>query len=75
MKRTLKILITSMFIIGCGIPDATKIETPQPLKVINMKYIGNGVCSIEVTSNNISSMYFKDSCNKYSVGDTITFKK
>jgi hypothetical protein len=74
MKRTLTLLIASVFIIGCGIPDSTKIE-PFECKITSIQYKGNGVCEYGYSINRGKYSYFKDSCNKYFVGDTITFKK
>jgi hypothetical protein len=74
MKRILTLLIASMFIIGCSIPDSTKIE-PFECKITSIQYKRNGLCEYGYSVNRGQYSYFKDSCNKYSVGDTITFKK
>jgi hypothetical protein len=74
MKRTLTLLIASMFIIGCSIPDSTKIE-PFECKITSVQYKGNNICEYGYIVNGGQYSYFKDNCNKYSVGDTITFKK
>jgi len=76
MKKLLTLLITSFVFIGCGNENSfVPTQTKSPIiKVIECKYYVNGLCNVTI-SNGENYIYIIDSCNKYSVGDTITFKK
>jgi len=66
MKRTLTLLIaTSMFFIGCGKNNGI---------IMTKAFMGRGVCKYEYYLGAEWVTTF-DSCNKYSVGDTIKFSK
>jgi hypothetical protein len=71
MKRKLTtLLIASMFIIGCK-NDYEIIESKYKTQEFRTAKLLNP-CICEYHTN---WRRFLDSCNKYSVGDTITFKK
>jgi hypothetical protein len=74
MNKLLTLLIASFVFIGCDIPDTTKLE-PFECKITSQTYKGNNICEYGYIVNRGQNFYFQDSCNKYSVGDTITFKK
>ena len=77
MKRTLTtLLIASMFIIGCTNNQSFPINSKSPLIVQYFESYDNKL-SLYLAFNDKGNnrIYFIDSCNKYSVGDTITFKK
>jgi len=67
MKKTLTLLIASVFIIGCGVGNTNH-------NIISKVFKNNGICGYYY-NDGFGTSYTEDSCNKYSVGDTITFKK
>jgi len=72
MKTILTLLIASMFIIGCGLKS--NLHNP----VITSKEIENYqlmICKYGYAIGDYNINFFIDSCNKYSVGDTLIFKK
>jgi thioredoxin-related protein len=72
MKRKLTtiLLIISMFFIGCN-QDYEVIEHIQKYTTSNTgTFLNPCICEFETNRRKLL-----DSCNKYNVGDTITFKK
>jgi hypothetical protein len=67
MKQTLTILLLSIIMIGCG-------EGNTKHQVISKIFKNNGICGYYY-NDGFGTSYTEDSCNKYFVGDSITFKK
>jgi len=76
MNKLTILLIASFVFIGCQSPSETNIIRS---KIFDRTYLGNVpppcICEYFYYSDRYTWQNFQDSCNKYSVGDTITFKK
>lgn len=65
MKKLTILLITFISFIGCRDGKSHIVESKR--------YLNNGICGYYY-NDGFGSPYTEDSCNKYSVGDTIIFK-
>jgi hypothetical protein len=74
-KTTTLLLIASVFIIGCG--EKPKIKNGTIISKSYFTQMSNdmpkGICRYAYWYG--EALEFNDSCNKYFIGDTITFKK
>ena len=75
MNKLTILLIASFVFIGCHSSEPNIIRS----KIFDRTYSGNVpppcICEYFYYSDRYTWQNFQDSCNKYSVGDTITFKK
>lgn len=75
MKKLTTLLLTSVFIIGCKQNEPNIIRS----KIFDRTYLGNAqlpcICEYFYFTDEYTWQNFQDSCNKYSVGDTVGVKK
>lgn len=74
MKQTLTILLLSIIMIGCSEFYPTKSGKFIIVTSVNYEYKLNKYKCHSIESV-YTGFYFIDSFNKYSIGDTVTFKK
>jgi len=76
MNKLTIFIIASFVFIGCHPPSEPNIIIS---KIFDRTYLGNVpppcICEYFYYSDRYTWQNFQDSCNRYSVGDTITFKK
>lgn len=76
MKNLTLLIITSMLFIGCDENKSYPISSNNPLKIRYVESWDKNICIYTAyLDNGCNRIYFIDSCNKYSVGDTIKFSK
>ena len=80
MKNTIYCLLLTIFTLSSCVPYETSLDENRVLTIYKIVYYSNTISTYSVSDTDIEGNWnllieFKDSTNKFSVGDTIKFTK
>jgi hypothetical protein len=80
MKNTIYYLLLTIFTLSSCVPDRVSLGENRVLTIYKIVYYSNNLSSYTVSDTDAKGNWnilieFKDSTNKFSVGDTIKFSK